>query len=136
VGQPGAGAAASGLAGWQAMAQAYAPADRLVWERRTLFGDEPQVRALTELLWRRLDFAAFWHFAIHPALSHVDEGEAYRCIGHPKKCLFRRLSASSSDKGQQRVDSGNSLRPTHAKEAIMGCDTDSSGTSRRLTTTT
>ena len=118
------------------MAQAYAPADRLVWERRTLFGDEPQVRALTELLWRRLDFAAFWHFAIHPALSHVDEGEAYRCIGHPKKCLFRRLSASSSDKGQQRVDSGNSLRPTHAKEAIMGCDTDSSGTSRRLTTTT
>jgi len=57
MGQPGA-ATASGLAGWQAMAQAYAPADRLVWERRTLFGQEPQVRALKELLWRRPDFAA------------------------------------------------------------------------------
>jgi hypothetical protein len=47
-----------------------------------------------------------------------------------------RPSASPARDGQQRVDSGNSLRPTHAKEAIMGCDTDSSGTSRRLTTTT
>lgn len=69
-----------GLAGWHAMARAYAPPDRLVWERRTLFGDEPQLQALTESLWRRPDFAAFRHLASHPALSRVDEGEAYRCV--------------------------------------------------------
>lgn len=69
-----------GLAGWHAMARAYAPPDRLVWERRTLFGDEPQIQALTQPLWHRPDFAAFRHFAVHPALSRVDEGEAHRCV--------------------------------------------------------
>jgi inner membrane protein len=69
-----------GLADWHAMARAYLPADRLVWERRPLFGDQPEVRALSEPLWRRVDFAAFRHFAIYPALSGADEVEAYRCV--------------------------------------------------------
>jgi len=80
VGHPALVPPLPGLAGWHAMARAYVPPDRLVWERRTLFGDEPQVRALAEPLWNRPDFAAFRHFAVHPALSRVDEGEAYRCV--------------------------------------------------------
>jgi len=80
VGHPALVPSLPGLVGWHAMARAYKAPDRLVWERRTLFGDEPQVRALAEPLWNRPDFAAFRHFAVHPALSRVDEGEAYRCV--------------------------------------------------------
>ena len=69
-----------GLASLHAIARAYEPLDRLVWERRTLFGDEPQVRTLSESLWRRSDFAGFRHFAVHPALSRIDERDAYRCV--------------------------------------------------------
>jgi inner membrane protein len=68
------------LARWHSMAQAYVPPERLAWERRTLLGDAPELRALTEPLWRRPDFAPFRHFAVHPALSHVDEEEAFRCV--------------------------------------------------------
>jgi inner membrane protein len=80
VGHPALVPPLPGLAGWHAMARAYAPPDRLVWERRTLFGDEPQLRALAEPLWHRPDFAAFRLFAVYPALSRADEGEAYRCV--------------------------------------------------------
>jgi inner membrane protein len=69
-----------GLASLQAVARAYEPPDRLVWERRTLFGDEPQVQTLTTSLWHRPDFAAFRHFAVYPALSRIDDGNAYRCV--------------------------------------------------------
>jgi inner membrane protein len=80
VGHPALVPPLPGLADWRAVARAYAPPDRLVWERRTLFGDDPQLQALTEPLWRRPDFAAFRLFAIYPALSRTDEGEAYRCV--------------------------------------------------------
>lgn len=68
-----------GLQTWHAMAQAYAAPDRLVWQRRNLFGDEPSLRALAEPLWQRADFADFRRFAVLPALSRVDETEARRC---------------------------------------------------------
>jgi inner membrane protein len=69
-----------GLQAWHAMAQAYAPPDRLVWQRRSRFGDEPSLRALTEPLWRRPDFADFQRFAVLPALSRVDETAGRRCV--------------------------------------------------------
>jgi inner membrane protein len=69
-----------GLARWRAAAQAYAPPDRLVWERRSRFGDEPRTRALAQSLWRRADLAAFRDFAVHPALSRIDEEQAHRCV--------------------------------------------------------
>ena len=65
-----------GLASLHAIARGCPePSDRLVWERRTLFGDEPQVRTLSEFALARQDFAGFRHFAVHPALSSIDEGE-------------------------------------------------------------
>ncbi|HEX2539694.1 MAG TPA: metal-dependent hydrolase [Caldimonas sp.] len=69
-----------GLASLHAIAQAYEPPDRLAWERRSLFGDEPQLRTLAESLWRRPDFAAFRHFAVYPALSRIDDGDGRRCV--------------------------------------------------------
>jgi inner membrane protein len=80
VGHPALVPPLAGLARWHAIARAYAPPQRLVWERRSLFGDEPQVRALAQPLWQRPDFAAFRHFAIHPALSRADLGEQSRCV--------------------------------------------------------
>ena len=69
-----------GLAGWRAMTRAYAPPGQLAWEQRSRFGDEPQRRALARQLWLRSDFAPFRHFAVHPALSRVDEAETHRCV--------------------------------------------------------
>ena len=62
------------------VARAYAPPQRLVWEQRSLLGDQPELLALTEPLWHRPDFAPFRHFAVHPALSRIDEGGAFRCV--------------------------------------------------------
>ncbi|RZL85605.1 MAG: metal-dependent hydrolase [Variovorax sp.] len=69
-----------GLATLRSAARAYVAPERLVWERRTLLGDKPEVRALAQPLWHRPDFAPFRHFAVHPALSRVDEDEALRCV--------------------------------------------------------
>ena len=69
-----------GLRTFYASARAYEPPPKLIWERRTLFGDEPQVSTLAESLWHRSDFAAFRHFAVYPALSRIDDDNAYRCV--------------------------------------------------------
>ena len=58
------------------------PSDRLVWERRTLFGDEPQVRASERAtLWRRPDFAGLPALrGPSRALPHRRGRDAYRCV--------------------------------------------------------
>lgn len=80
IGHPGLVPPLPGLEKLHAIAKAYEPSDRLFWQRRTLFGHEPQAKILTESLWNRSDFAAFRHFAAYPALSRIDDGPAYRCV--------------------------------------------------------
>lgn len=69
-----------GLEHFSTLARAYVPPERMQWERRHRFGDEPQTRELAQQLWSRPDFVAFRRFAVYPALSRVDATEAHRCV--------------------------------------------------------
>jgi len=69
-----------GLEYFSTLARAYLPPERMQWERRHRFGDEPRIRELAQQLWARSDFVAFRRFAVYPALSRVDATEAHRCV--------------------------------------------------------
>jgi len=69
-----------GLEPWSTLAHAYLPPRSVEWRQRHRFGAEPNSVQLARELWARPEFEPFRLFAVHPALSRVDEGEDRRCV--------------------------------------------------------
>ena len=73
------------LAPLYVMAQAYAAPERIVWQPRPVFGDDPGIKEIARQLWARSDFTAFRRFAAYPALSRVD---TLTGPGSPPACIW------------------------------------------------
>ena len=69
-----------GLRRLHAVAAAYAPPPQLAWQFRPRLGEGAAARALAEPLWREPRFEPFRRFAVHPALSRIDEEGARTCV--------------------------------------------------------